>query len=467
MSQTSPVLSLPMLMPSQAQKHITHNAALLILDAVSQLSVKALSLSTPPEQPDPGDRYIVAAPGSGAWAGHGNELALWDGISWAFFPPRTGWQAHLEPAGRALRFDGSLWRPVLPDLQNLPSLGIAATADDTNRLTVASAATLLTHAGAGHQVKLNKASATDTASLLFQTGWSGRAEMGTAGGDDFTIKVSPDGSQWLTALTVSSSDGRVSFPQGSPALRQRLTAPRSYYVRPDGSDSNDGLSDTSGGGFLTLQHAVDQALALDCGPHDVQIQLAAGAYGEEVLLQGPLLGRGSLMITGNLTDPATVSTSRILARQGAVVGLAGLALIGSDGLQAESGAEIHAAALSFTGTGAAMVATGATLSCAGESLSIGAGIDTFARLRQRANLAAGGSSITLASGITWGSAGAFDLSEFSLGVLSGVTFDGDTAGCSGGRYGLAQSAILDTNGAGSSFIPGSIDGSVATGGQYL
>ena len=39
MSQTSPVLSLPYIQPAQAQKHVTHNEALRILDAITQLSV--------------------------------------------------------------------------------------------------------------------------------------------------------------------------------------------------------------------------------------------------------------------------------------------------------------------------------------------------------------------------------------------------------------------------------------------
>ena len=35
MSETSAILSLPYLMPAQAQKHVTHNEALRILDGVS------------------------------------------------------------------------------------------------------------------------------------------------------------------------------------------------------------------------------------------------------------------------------------------------------------------------------------------------------------------------------------------------------------------------------------------------
>ena len=58
-----------------------------------------------------------------------------------------------------------------------------------------------------YQVKLNKASVADTASLLFQTDFSGRAEMGTAGQDDFAIKVSADGSSWTTALAFDAASG--------------------------------------------------------------------------------------------------------------------------------------------------------------------------------------------------------------------------------------------------------------------
>ena len=53
-----------------------------------------------------------------------------------------------------------------------------ATADATNRLSINAPASLFNNAGAGHQVKLNKAAATHTGSFLFQTGFSGRDEFG-------------------------------------------------------------------------------------------------------------------------------------------------------------------------------------------------------------------------------------------------------------------------------------------------
>ncbi len=84
-----------------------------------------------------------------------------------------------------------------------------AMADATNRLSINSPSSLFNHAGAGHQVKVNKAAATDTGSFLFQTGFSGRAEFGLTGSDDFQIKVSGDGATWFNALQLERTSGRV------------------------------------------------------------------------------------------------------------------------------------------------------------------------------------------------------------------------------------------------------------------
>jgi hypothetical protein len=123
-------------------------------------------------------------------------------------------------SGTMCYWNGSAWAPPSEaDLSNIAMLGINATADGTNRLAVGADATLLSHDGAGHQVKINKALAADTASMLFQTGWSGRAEMGTAGDDDFAIKVSADGSSWTTALAFDAASGLA----GGDAVQQSAT----------------------------------------------------------------------------------------------------------------------------------------------------------------------------------------------------------------------------------------------------
>ena len=54
----------------------------------------------------------------------------------------------------------------------------------------------------------------NTVSQLYQSNWSGRAETGLIGDDDFHVKVSADGTTWREALIVDRSTGRVAFPSG-------------------------------------------------------------------------------------------------------------------------------------------------------------------------------------------------------------------------------------------------------------
>ena len=215
MSDISPILSLPYIQPSQAQKHVTHNEALQLLDVLTQLVVANRDQTVPPVPPVTGTSHIVAPGGTGAWAGRDGEIATWDGAAWFFVAPQTGWQAQVTAEAQTVTWDGAAWGVQPPELQNLDHVGIRTTADATNRLAVSASATLLSHDGAGHQLKINKSTGADTASLLFQTGWSGRAEMGTAGSDDFSVKVTPDGVTWETGLEIDSVTGKTTFPNGA------------------------------------------------------------------------------------------------------------------------------------------------------------------------------------------------------------------------------------------------------------
>jgi len=214
MSELSARLSLPFLQPAQAQKHVTHNEALERLDLLVQLVLEGFDAIAPPVAALDGQVWALGLAPQGDWAGQGGKLAARVGGAWLFVPPATGWYA--THAAQMRVFDGQSW--VVPEpgaLQNLQGIGIGTSYDANNPLAVAGQSSLLTHQGAGHQLKINKNAATDTASLLFQTGWSGRAEMGTAGTDDFSIKVSPDGTSFLEALVADGSTGHVTLPHGA------------------------------------------------------------------------------------------------------------------------------------------------------------------------------------------------------------------------------------------------------------
>ena len=216
MPQSSSRLALPLIQPAQAQKHVTHNAAIEMLDALVQLTLQAIDATTPPVAPAEGEAWALGPAPTGAWAGQPGMVASFRGGGWLFLTPQTGWQAWVTGLGDIRVYDGTTWVAIggsgAPSFQNLPGVGINATSDATNKLAVSADATLLNHAGGGHQLKINKSAPPDTASLLFQSGFSGRAEMGLAGADDFAIKVS-DGVTWFPGLSVLGASGAVRIDQ--------------------------------------------------------------------------------------------------------------------------------------------------------------------------------------------------------------------------------------------------------------
>lgn len=220
----TPRLTLPFIMPSQAQKHITHNEAIQALDALVQPVVESRQLMAPPAAPLAGESYLVPAGATGAWSGHADEIAAWQSEAWHFHDPAPGWQVWVKAEQSLCVFQSGAWTPLAALGSALPQLGINTSADSANRLAVSAAATLLTHAGNGHQLKLNKAASADTASLLYQTNWSGRAEMGLAGDDHWRLKVSPDGASWINALTVNATTGMATVAAGlRPAADNAVT----------------------------------------------------------------------------------------------------------------------------------------------------------------------------------------------------------------------------------------------------
>ncbi|HHL22178.1 MAG TPA: DUF2793 domain-containing protein [Aliiroseovarius sp.] len=242
MSDT-PNLALPLIESAQAQKHVTHNEALRTLDTLVQLAVVSKDQTTPPGAPVDGESHIVPTGATGAWAGQAGKLAVWQDTAWIFHAPKEGWTAWVADIDRQWSFDGTAWVQTTPppDFQNIPMLGINTTADATNRLSVASPATLLNNEGAGHQLKINKNATADTASLLFQSGWTGHAEMGLAGADDFTVKTS-DGTSWFAALKCNAADGRVSFPAGLTGRVEVFDTGNSVFIG-EGAGASDDLSD--------------------------------------------------------------------------------------------------------------------------------------------------------------------------------------------------------------------------------
>ncbi len=405
MSDITTHLLLPYILASQAQKHVTHNEALRLLDAMVQLSVIDRTRTAPPVSPTDGDRYIVASGATGLWSGWDLNVAFWvDGV-WMRLVPRPGWLAWIADEAVFAVWNGSSWDPVgepvdvsdavfslvndadptkkalfslsgittgttrtftLPNTSselailagtqtfsgnktfsgtltasgtvtvsaaaatigtatttatygmgtgttttgvtktvnigtggangsttvvnigsatagaggttvvNTPTVTFAnavaqvgmpqanltaqllglggATADSYNRLSMNTPALLFNNAGAGIEATVNKAAAGNDAAFAFKTGFSARALIGLLGNDDFSFKVSPDGSAFFDAIRIDRTNGHVELPQptilpglsiapsppptGKAALyaRNRAGAPWIDVMRPSGRD---------------------------------------------------------------------------------------------------------------------------------------------------------------------------------------------------------------------------------------
>ncbi|MBF9031928.1 DUF2793 domain-containing protein [Rhodobacterales bacterium HKCCE3408] len=103
-------LNLPLLSPSQAQKHVTVNEALSRLDGLVQLRLISVTTSTPPAIFDDGDCYGVPVGAVNAWAGQAGKIALALNGGWDFINPVNGFRAIILDQGVAAIFDGSDWR---------------------------------------------------------------------------------------------------------------------------------------------------------------------------------------------------------------------------------------------------------------------------------------------------------------------------------------------------------------------
>lgn len=226
-------LALPFLEAGQAQKHVTLNEALRILDAVTQLAVIDIR-NAPPGSPENGARHIVGASPSGAFATHENKVAAWQDGAWMFLQPRTGWRAWNADEEALLIWTGSAWTEISgggggggsgfdPDNVSHVFINGAEPEEESVKLAVRANDVLL-HAleaadsGTGDvRIQLSKEGTGDTASVFFARNFSGRAEFGLVESDEFKLKVSADGSVWLESLMADPATGRVRLPQNDVA----------------------------------------------------------------------------------------------------------------------------------------------------------------------------------------------------------------------------------------------------------
>jgi hypothetical protein len=106
----TPRLALPAIEAAQAQKHVTHNEALTLLDCLVQLAIESRTLAAPPPTPAEGACYIPAAGAGGAWTGWDSHIALYNAGGWQRIPPVSGLKAWVKAERLTLTYEDGIWR---------------------------------------------------------------------------------------------------------------------------------------------------------------------------------------------------------------------------------------------------------------------------------------------------------------------------------------------------------------------
>ena len=106
---STPRLGLPLLQAAQAQKHVTVNEALVLMDGVARLSLLSAETGAPPGLASDGDCYGIPAGAVNEWAGRSGEVAIYSNGGWVFVVPQKGWKAWIADKSAAAIFDGAVW----------------------------------------------------------------------------------------------------------------------------------------------------------------------------------------------------------------------------------------------------------------------------------------------------------------------------------------------------------------------
>lgn len=258
-------------------------------------------------------------------------------------------------------------------------------------------------------------------------------------------------------------------------FREKLSADRTYYVRTDGSDSNNGLSDSSAGAFLTIQKAIDVAVSLDVSLYQVTINVRSGTYGPIELK--PYVGSVAPLISGDTTTPANVvvnatasGVNSVLAVDAGNWRVQGLKVqasgVGGSGYRIEGRTTLTFAGYSEFGTcaGRHIFAFRAAVLISANTRIVG-GASSFLEAGYPGSFISytGGSTCTLVGAPVFSYAFVAATLQ-SLAVVNGITFSGSATGP---RYAAVTNGIIQTFGSGETYLPGNAAGSKSTGGQYL
>ncbi|MER9533033.1 hypothetical protein NKI89_24950 [Mesorhizobium sp. M0309] len=245
--------------------------------------------------------------------------------------------------------------------------------------------------------------------------------------------------------------------------REVLTAARTYYVLTTGSDSNTGLVNTAGGAFLTLQKAVDVALTLDIAGFSVTIQVGAGTYTAGVALAKPFVG-GLVTVLGDATTPANVIISTtsgscfVLDGGGVRLSISGVKMqttTSGQCLWASNKAQIYIDGKVDFGA----CAGGHMLADSDGQIQVNISYNITGGAAKHWWSEAYGLVVCVGKTITITGTPAFSTAfAYSIGGYINVPVNTFSGAATGSRYSVSNTGVINTNGAGATYLPGNAAG---------
>jgi hypothetical protein len=430
--------------------------ALQRLTRLPWIPVISMATAAPPASPAIGATYLVPTGATGSWAGHAGKIAEFTVAGWALLTPPNGHGISL-PDGRIFeRIDGAYVEKIARDVQS-GKWSYAVATGTPNALAVVLTPPIAQYTP-GMTVKVKTASKNTGAATLNAGAGAApiRRPSGSelldgdlAGGGVYTFVF--DGANWVAA-------------QLEPPIP--LVTNVTLFVRPDGSNSNDGGANTAGRAFQTIQYAMDHVAARYVGAYRVTIQLATGTYAPFTLSGTPML---DIELRGNPASPTDVviqssgSNDAATANQYGRLRLDGVTLRGGRNLIcARNFATIDIGTVRLEDCSQSQIlATFLALITGGtQILARGSATNFLTASYSRINL---GGQVSFEAGRSYSNATV--LANGGDINLAGVSFTGSPP--TARRYAANVNGSIFTGGGGANFIPGTTPGTVDSGGTYL
>lgn len=303
-------------------------------------------------------------------------------------------------------------------------------------------------------------------------------------GDGFTITAAG----LLSVDPNSFSADLITELMKQLRLPQWLSSNKTFYVRPDGNDNNDGSANTATKAFKTIQAAVNYVSAnFNVVNYVATIQVSAGTYTERVALPKYQSSTGNMRLYGDSKDTTIVigcinstassgtwniqdftvksdgqpgpgssfNTSLLVVNDSASLNATNVKLLGDIQPVSEGGTTTG---ISVTGGTCVIGLVDIILADVAKGRSfISAATGGYVRMTQDCVLTGIQNNNTVL---------ATDGSKFVRAGLAGQPLANFSGSVTGKRYAATFNSIINVSGGGENFIPGSSEGSVSTGSQY-